>query len=416
MKTKERAKLPKGARSQLLLDGSNPIPPVGIEALASERAELPEGWEWVKLGEVAKYVNGRAFKPTDWEAEGLPIVRIQNLTDPEAIFNYYSKSVEDKFYIQDGDLLISWSATLDAFIWNRGRAILNQHIFRVVENPFRVDRKYLYYVVRAYLQSLKAKAHGTSMQHITRGPFESTEIPSPPLDEQRRIVARLEEFAWRAKEALERLDQLEPEFDMLCRAMLFAESDGDSTPTLMSELVRLRPTDVTVSRDEVYHFAGVYSFGRGVFKGPVKSGAEFAYSRLTRIHTGEFIYPKLMAWEGGLGVVPSECDGLVVSPEFPVFEVNQDRVLPETLDVYFRSPSVWPMLSEISAGTNARRKRLHPKVFFDYEMPLPPMKTQQRLREMKSRVDELRKRHMRQREELDAFMPSVLAKAFRGEL
>ena len=229
-------------------------------------------------------------------------------------------------------------------------------------------------------------------------------------------MARIEEFAWRAKEALERLNELETEFDLLCRAMLFAEADGNSTPTPMSELVRLRPTDVTVSKAEVYHFAGVYSFGRGVFKGPVKSGAEFAYSRLTRIHAGEFTYPKLMAWEGGLGIVPPECDGFVVSPEFPVFEVNQDRVLPETLDVYFRSPSVWPMLSEISAGTNARRKRLHPKVFLAYEMPLPPMKTQQRLREMKIRVDELRKRHAQQRAELEALMPSVLDRAFRGEL
>ncbi len=163
-------------------------------------------------------------------------------------------------------------------------------------------------------------------------------------------------------------------------------------------------------------FAGVYSFGRGVFKGPVKSGAEFAYTRLTRLHTDDFVYPKLMAWEGGLGVVPPECDGLVVSPEFPVFEINRDRALPETLGVYFSTPEVWPVLSEISTGTNARRRRLHPSAFFAYEMPLPPMPTQLRLYEMKTRVDELRRRHAEQQKELDALMPTVLAKAFAGEL
>jgi type I restriction enzyme S subunit len=381
-----------------------------------ERVELPAGWVWRKLGDVGKYINGRAFKPTDWETQGLPIIRIQNLTDPNADFNYYSKPVEAKYYVENDELLISWSATLDAFIWNRGRAILNQHIFRVEENRSLVERKYLYFVVRAYLYLLKSKTHGTSMQHITRGPFESTEIPLPPLSEQRRIVERIEAFAQRMEETLDRLNQVDHEFDALCRSIVFDTSDGDPTPTPMRELIRLRIPDVVVLPAEIYAFAGLKSFGRGVFKGPVKSGAEFAYPRLTRLHAGEFVYPKLMAWEGAFGVVPPECDGLVVSTEFPVFEVNQEKVLPETLDVYFRTPSVWPMISEISTGTNARRKRLHPSALLAYEMPLPPMKTQLRLREMKRRVDELRQRHASQRKELETLMPAVLDRAFRGEL
>jgi type I restriction enzyme S subunit len=106
------------------------------------------------------------------------------------------------------------------------------------------------------------------------------------------------------------------------------------------DLVKLRPPDVAVSSGEIYQFAGVYSFGRGVFKATLKSGNDFAYPRLTRLKTGEFVYPKLMAWEGALGVVPPECDGYVVSTEFPVFSINEDRVLPEVLDTYFRTPRV----------------------------------------------------------------------------
>ena len=98
---------------------------------------------------------------------------------------------------------------------------------------------------------------------------------------------------------------------------------------------------------------------------------EFAYPRLTRLRAGNFVYPKLMAWEGALGVVPVECEGLVVSTEFPVFEVNEDRVLTEVLDVYFRTPAVWPKLSGASTGTNVRRRRLNPADFLNYEMPLP---------------------------------------------
>lgn len=153
-----------------------------------------------------------------------------------------------------------------------------------------------------------------------------------------------------------------------------------------------------------------------MFKSVVKSGAEFAYSRLTRLRMGDFVYLKLMAWEGAFGVVPPEYDGLYVSPEYPVFEVKSERVLPEILDIYFRSPAIWPTISEISTGANVRRKRLHPSAFLSYELPLPPMRTQQRLREMKLRVDELRKRHAEQRRELETLMPSArsVARACSG--
>jgi len=128
------------------------------------------------------------------------------------------------------------------------------------------------------------------------------------------------------------------------------------------------------------------------------------------------MYPKLMAWEGALGIVPPGCDGLVVSTEFPVFEVNEQRVLPETLDVYFRTPSVWPLLAKESTGTNVRRRRLNPADFLDYKLPLSSMYTQQILCRVKKRVDSLKRLQSETATELDALLPAILDKAFKGEL
>lgn len=153
-----------------------------------------------------------------------------------------------------------------------------------------------------------------------------------------------------------------------------------------------------------------------MFRSAQKSGMEFAYQRLTRVHTGDFVYPKLMAWEGALAVVPPECNGCVVSPEFPVFEVNEELVFPEVLDVYFRNPSVWPQLSEASTGTNVRRRRLNPQDFLAYEMQLPSRATQLKLRAAYAEVARLKELQAQTSAELDALMPSVLAKAFAGEL
>jgi type I restriction enzyme S subunit len=92
-------------------------------------------WGEEKIGKVANLVNGRAFKPTDWGTVGLPIVRIQNLNNPRKPFNYFAGKIDNKHKLENGDILISWSGTpgtsFGAFIWERGEAVLNQHIFRV---------------------------------------------------------------------------------------------------------------------------------------------------------------------------------------------------------------------------------------------------------------------------------------------
>ncbi len=154
---------------------------------------LLKNWQHVTLGEVAQYINGRAFKPEDWGTKGLPIVRIQNLNSPSAAFNYYDGTVDEKHKIDTGDLLISWSASLGAFIWHGGPAVLNQHIFKVVGRTEIITQEYLYYAARVAMEQIRAQVHGATMQHITKPEFEAIGIPLPPLTEQKRIAALLTE-------------------------------------------------------------------------------------------------------------------------------------------------------------------------------------------------------------------------------
>jgi type I restriction enzyme, S subunit len=182
----------------------------------------------------------------------------------------------------------------------------------------------------------------------------------------------------------------------------------------MHELVTWRSPDVIVSQSESYLFAGVYSFGRGVFRKETVSGMDFAYDRLTRLRVGEFTYPKLMAWEGALGVVPPECDGCHVSPEFPVFTVDESKVLPAILDIHFKSPVVWKELAAISTGTNLRRRRLNPNAFLGYKFPLPPMDVQQQAKAIAERAS-LKRTLQREAASIEkALIPSLLDKFFKS--
>lgn len=139
------------------------------------------------LGETAEFINGAAFKPTDWASEGLPIIRIQNLTGTGEKFNYTTRQVKASLIVEPGDLLVSWSATLDVYRWAGTRGLLNQHIFKVLPKP-GIDSDYLFYALKTALSELSSKTHGSTMKHVVRGDFESTQVPVPPLPEQRRIV------------------------------------------------------------------------------------------------------------------------------------------------------------------------------------------------------------------------------------
>lgn len=155
---------------------------------------LPPVWTRAPIGSLCTLINGRAFKPTDWEESGLPIVRIQNLNNAKAAFNRYSGHVDDRHLIASGDLLFAWSGTpgtsFGAHVWRGGPAVLNQHIFRVLYDDRIVDRDFFRLAINQELRSLISKAHGgAGLAHVTKGRFEETTVALPPLPEQRRIVA-----------------------------------------------------------------------------------------------------------------------------------------------------------------------------------------------------------------------------------
>ena len=159
----------------------------------SHYENLPQGWTISTVGEVATYINGRAFKPSEWEQNGLPIIRIQNLNDSDAPYNYSSATYETKYLVKDGDLLFAWAASLGTYIWNGGNAWLNQHIFKVEPKEF-IDKYFLYYSFINLIAEFYRQTHGSGMVHITKGKFENTPILVPPLAEQKRIVVALEKI------------------------------------------------------------------------------------------------------------------------------------------------------------------------------------------------------------------------------
>lgn len=181
-----------------------------------------------RLGDLATYLNGRAFKPSEWKQTGLPIVRIQNLNKKEAEYNYSPEIYEDRYLIKNGDLLFAWSASLGAHIWKGGDAWLNQHIFKVVPKP-GVDKLFLYYGLCNVVNELYSKTHGSGMVHVTKGKFEDTTISAPSITEQQRIVEKIEELFSELDAAMAGLKEAEKQLQTYRQSVLKYAFEGKFT-------------------------------------------------------------------------------------------------------------------------------------------------------------------------------------------
>ena len=151
--------------------------------------------EYKRLGDIATYINGYAFKPGDRGTVGLPIIRIQDLTGNGYELGFYNGEYPEKIEINDGDILISWSASLGVYVWNKGKALLNQHIFKVVFDKIYIDKQYFVYAVRHKLGEMANMTHGATMKHIIKKDFDATQIPYPVIEKQKQISSNLDRLS-----------------------------------------------------------------------------------------------------------------------------------------------------------------------------------------------------------------------------
>lgn len=153
---------------------------------------IPCGWQRRSLSSLGEYENGFAFSDRHWSEAGLPIVRIAQITGSQGIVDRYPGRLPDKFRIDSGDLIFSWSGTLAVVRWTGGPAWLNQHLFKVV--PYAgIDRSLMFHLLQASVAEMSKRTHGSTMKHIKRGELREFYVTLPiDSDEQRKLAQILD--------------------------------------------------------------------------------------------------------------------------------------------------------------------------------------------------------------------------------
>jgi len=204
-----------------------------------------------KLGDIATYINGYAFKPQDWSDEGIPIIRIQDLTGNSYQANRYNGEYASKYEVNDGDVLISWSASLGVYIWHGEKAVLNQHIFKVVFDKERISKDFFVHQVGLILENAASDAHGATMKHLTKPVFDALPFYLPPYEKQCEIAEVLDKVTSLIslrKQQLAKLDELvkarfvEMFGDVLLNSMQWPEKTLENMADIVSGITKGRKT------------------------------------------------------------------------------------------------------------------------------------------------------------------------------
>ena len=340
---------------------------------------------YVKLGDLATYINGYAFKPKDRGDKGLPIIRIQDLTGNTYDKGFYDGKYPSKIEINNGDVLISWSASLGVYLWNGGKALLNQHIFKVIFDKKEIDKDYFIYAVRFSLKRLHQLTHGATMKHIVKKDFDNVVIPYPSIKKQKEIAFNLDKIESIIKTRQQEIRML----DTLIKAR-FVEMFGDPETNSKGW--------AEISLSEKLNVLGGYAFKSDQFE---ETGG-IPVLRIGNINSGYFKPVNMVYWKedrsleryamypGDLvmsltGTVGKDDYGnvCILGNAYEMYYLNQRNAkleLKDGLDKYYlaellKFSQVKKKLTGISRGV--RQANISNKDILNLVAPIPPMELQQ---------------------------------------
>ncbi len=251
------------------------------------------------------------------------------------------------------------------------------------------------------------------------GRFEALEIPLRPIGEQRRVADLLDRLEGVAADLRRRSDYAATLASALAVSTAARPDLSQKQKTragwrrvALDELLELNNLEVAVESGTSYEIAGVYSFGRGMFRRAAIDGSQTKYKKLHRIRADQLVMSRLKAWEGALALAPNDLDGWFVSPEFPTFDIDIEVVDVRFLAAVLTSERFWSRLKDASKGIGARRERVNASRLLEQVVDLPPLEQQRSVATVLQRLHALQVGREQATRCIDALVPAALNRAF----
>lgn len=370
-----------------------------------------------EIGKVASFINGFPFKPEDWATSGLPIIRIQNLTDPSKPFNLTTREVDDRYLVNKGDVLVSWSATIDVFEWAGDAALLNQHIFKVDFDADKIDKQYFKVALKKTIADLSKFAHGSTMKHVVKKDFENHQIPFPPLDDQIRIahlLGKVEGLIAQRKHQLQQLDEL--------LKSVFLDMFGDPVrnekgweQTTIGDSVEIQSGQIDPRESpysEMLHIGGAnIESESGNFINLKQAKYENLISGKYLFDDAYILYSKIRPYLNK--VAKPDFEGICSADIYPIKPIggllNRD---------FLRFLLLSKLFLNYTANNSDRANipKINRKALIAFRFNRPPIELQNQFSVIVEKIEALKSRYQHSLTDLEALYGALSQQAFKGEL
>jgi type I restriction enzyme S subunit len=190
-------------------------------------------WKSAELGDLLEVQNGFAFKSSFFNEvrQGMPLIRIRDIASEDTQV-YYSGEYRDEFIVRKGDLIIGMDGNFNIHRWKGVNALLNQRVCRLVDISPEIDQQFLFYFVQEHLDEIHRNTTYTTVKHISSKQIRAIEFPLPPLDEQKRIVAKVDELMALCDRLEAQQQEREQQHTALSRASLARFADAPNPANL----------------------------------------------------------------------------------------------------------------------------------------------------------------------------------------
>ena len=386
------------------------------------KAEVNSIWAKIPLSDVLKKSDrwiriqpNETYKQITVRLWGKGVILRGQVTGAEIAASEMLQVQPNQFILSRIDARNGASGLIPEFL--KGAVVTND--FPVYDiDTIRLHPAYLGWMskTRDFVDFCRAASEGTTNRvRLKEGRFLATAIKLPPLEEQRRIVVKIDELTGKINQSNKLKNDINNTSHQLLQSS-FAKITANAKFIPMHEVAPITRRPVNIDLFSEYPELGIRSFGNGTFHKPALSGAAVGSKKLFRIEPGGVVFNNVFAWEGAVAVAKAEDFGRFGSHRFITCLPKKGLATPEFLCFYFLTSKGLEKLGEASPGGAGRNRTLGLDALSKIEVPVPPIDQQLWFDSLQNKMESLKKHQEQTSTQLDALLPSILDKAFKGEL
>lgn len=387
-----------------------------------ERFELPVGWAWRAIKEVCHHPQyGYTESATDSEI-GPKFLRITDIQDGYVNWGtvpYCNCPESENYRLKTGDVVFARTGGTTGksyFIDSPPEAVFASYLIRLRAKD-ELSPRFLYWFFQSpyYWQAIQGGVEDGNRPNFNGSKLAEIELPVPSLSIQKQLIDRVERHANRIDACRKAQKELEADLRGIL-AGYYAEITADAKWKPLGEVAPQERRPVTVQAGQNYPELGIRSFGKGTFHKPAISAEQLGTKRLYHIHPGDLIFNNVFAWEGAVAVVKPEDAGRVGSHRFITCAPKPKVATSPFLYFHFTTVQGLHDLGDASPGGAGRNRTLGLTKLAAIKVPVPDYNKQVVFARLWEKVQEMNRLQTELTADLAAYVPALLAKAFRGEL